>query len=677
MGIREAFGRLSVNQKIGLLLAAMLVIAGLNVAVVFHYQSQVQQDSNAVDVAGQQRMLTQRMTRFANSVATGNEQAQEPLRAAMEKYQANLDALKTGGTVGGTQVPAAPASAQEQLRAEEEGWQSFKANVQTVLSAEPGTDGFSSALSELQSNSDSLLTTSDDLVTALSAASSQQITFMQQLLLALFAVDVAVFLVGLFVGRRYIGTPLKKLDEVAADIADGNLEADVEGTHAHFRTGDDEIAGLAATVETLRENVRERIEAAETAKEKAETARADAHEAKEEAEQLNEHLHEKATAFSTTMTTAAEGDFTQRMDATSDTEAMTDIAEAFNAMMDELEETFARIRSFADEVATSSEEVTAGAEESQKASQQVSESIQEIAAEADLQSENHQEIASEMQSLSGTVEEVASSANEIAKTSEQSVELGHEGQDAAADAMDELISIEEKSETTVDEINALATEIEEIGEIVELITDIAEQTNMLALNASIEAARAGEAGEGFAVVADEIKQLAGEVGEATDDVESLITDIQSSTSTAVTDIQEMGDRVSAGKTTIENALTSLDEVASNVEDTNRSIQEISDATDDQASSTEEVASMIDEVAEAAKEVSDESETVSAAAEEQTSSLTQVAHSTETLSDRADDLQTLLAQFTISERERANRTGTATGTSQVASADGGDRSGTTE
>jgi len=92
-------------------------------------------------------------------------------------------------------------------------------------------------------------------------------------------------------------------------------------------------------------------------------------------------------------------------------------------------------------------------------------------------------------------------------------------------------------------LSALPTRVavdggDEISEIVELITDIAEQTNLLAVNASIEAARTGEAGEGLAVVADEIRQLAGEVADATDDVDALITEIQSSTDTAVEEIVE-------------------------------------------------------------------------------------------------------------------------------------------
>ncbi len=692
MSARDVLRQVSVSQKVALLMAVMLVIAGVNIGVVFYYQSQVEQDSNAVDVAGQQRMLTQQITRYANGVAAGDEEAREPLRAATEKYQSNLDALDTGGTVGDTAVPAVPESGRDELQTEREEWNSFKSNVEVVLDEDAGPEEFDAALSEIQSESNGLLSTSDDLVKALSAANSQQIGFMQQLLLVLLLVDLVMFGFGVYVSRAYVGTPLKTLDDVAADIADGDLSTDVEGAHRHFVAGSDEIAGLAATVETLRQNVQGRIESAETARaeaeaaeseakaaqsdaqsaqSEAETARRDAERAREEAEQLNTHLEQKAAAFSTTMEQAAAGDFTQRMDNESQSEAMTNIATAFNEMVDELETTIAEIQSFAQEVAASTEEVTAGADESQSASEQVSESIQAISADAENQSENLTEVTRETQSLSGTVEEVAASADDIATKSEATAERAQEGREAASRAMGEMNEIETKSTETIDEINSLASEIQEISEIVDLITDIAEQTNMLALNASIEAARAGEAGEGFAIVADEIKTLADEVGEATGDVESLIADIQSSTDTAVADIEEMGDSVDSGTETIADALGALEDMAENVEEANQGIQEISAATDDQAASTEKVASMIDNVVESANQVSSESENVSAAAQQQTSSLTQVSQTTRALARQADELQEMVFGFTVSDQaSQPVTTGGGTSRSPRASPDGG-------
>lgn len=440
---------------------------------------------------------------------------------------------------------------------------------------------------------------------------------------------------------------------------------------------------LAIQREQARQKIQEKLDEVKEARERAEQKQKEAQKARELAEQrqeeaakekeqtatLNKRLETIAEEYRSVMVECASGDFTRRLDDSVSNEAMAKIATTFNEMMDEIEKTVGTVRVFADEVATASEEVTAGTGESQSASEQVSESVQAIAADAESQSENLQQASTEMQSLSGTVEEVAASADEMATKAQETAKRGESGQEAATDAMDEMEAINEKAKDTATEVESLAAEIDEIGEIVELITDIAEQTNMLALNASIEAARAGEAGEGFAVVADEIKGLASDVSEATTEVESLITEVQSSADTTVEDIQVMSDRVSSGTATIEDALDSLEAVAANVEETNQGIQEISTATDDQAASSEEIASMIDEVADAAEQVSGESGNVSAAAEQQAASLTQVAQNTQTLADQAEDLQELLSEFTIREATAESLTHTSE-TGSTASADGG-------
>ncbi len=489
------------------------------------------------------------------------------------------------------------------------------------------------------------------------------VTSLRNGLLAVSGVSLLALIGIIFVGAGRITRPIKRLTAKASAIEDGDYEVELQNSRG------DEVGVLYGSLATMRDSLVTNIQEAERAREQAQTAKEEAAKAREEAEMLNTHLQEKAETFSEKMERAADGDLTQRMHPESQSDAMTDIAEAFNEMVADIERTVGQIRSFADDVAESSQEVTTGATESQAASEQVSKSIQQIAADAESQSADLSETTDEMQGLSGTVEEVASSADQIAMTSQETAALGQDGQVAAREAMNEMEDIETQAEGTVTEVDTLAEEIDQISEVIELIGDIAEQTNMLALNASIEAARAGEAGEGFAVVADEIKSLSAEVSEATEEVETLITDIQTSTDTVVDDIQGMSTRVSSGATTIEDALTALDEIAVNIEEVNEGIQEISAATDDQAASTEEVASMVDDVANAAQKVSAESGDASAAAQQQTSALTQVTHNAETLTERADELQTLLSQFRI--QTNTTSIGESTGGSQSAvSTDGG-------
>jgi methyl-accepting chemotaxis protein len=425
----------------------------------------------------------------------------------------------------------------------------------------------------------------------------------------------------------YLGTAT----EQARAVADQRFDADVLDEDVPGELGD-AMATMVADIEAAQRE-------AEAATERAEAAKADV-------EELNERLEARADAYQETMAAAADGDLSVRMAEDAENDAMAAIAVSFNEMMDDLAALVTTLDEFADEVVTASEAVNTSTDEIRAASEDVSESVQDIAATADEQNRNLTQVNEELQGLSGSIEEIASAASEVASNADDATEHGTSSREAATDAIEEMAAIRETADETVAEVESLADEVAEIEEIVAFITDIAEQTNMLALNASIEAARAGEAGEGFAVVADEIKGLASEVEQATDDIEGLIEDVQSSTDAAVSDMRDLDDRVVSGTDTIESTVTDLEDIVARVEEVNGGVQEISEATDDQAASTEEAVSMVEEVADGASDTSEAAEQVSAAAEEQAASLADVADRVGDLAERADDLQGVVDQFAV-------------------------------
>ena len=411
----------------------------------------------------------------------------------------------------------------------------------------------------------------------------------------------------------------------------------------------DEARAKAEEVENLEarqtEIEREKAEA-ERMKAEAEEAKAEAEARQREVASLNETLEATADEYSAAMRRAADGDLGVRLDADGDSEAMTEIAEAFNEMMAETEGAMREIQSFADSVAAATEQAEAGASEAERASGEVSESVQEIAGAADEQREMLSTVTGEMTDLSAAIEEVAASADSVAEHSHQTAEIARNGESTAEHAIENSREVQAAVNSTVENVEGLDEQMAEIGDIVELIGDIAEQTNMLALNANIEAARADKSGDGFAVVADEVKDLAEETRESATDIEALIEDLQDQTGRTVEEAREAERSMATGIEAVEEVVEAFSEVSDHAEETDTGVQEISETTDDQAASTEEAVSMAEEVADLSGSTADEAQNASAAAQQQAASMSQVSSNVASLSEQAERLQSLLAGFEV-------------------------------
>ncbi|QLG50474.1 FIST N-terminal domain-containing protein [Natrinema halophilum] len=440
---------------------------------------------------------------------------------------------------------------------------------------------------------------------------------------------------GLVLGAVLVGgtgTALgHRVDSAHEDVV-SNVEAALdESDSAAFDGGFRELDGAFDKRVSENRDLRQRVDELEATLERT-TRR-------------NERIESQSERLQEAMQLCAAGQLAHRIDF--DEESPLDVADDFNEMMDELEATVRHLKDFITLVVSSSNEVMSGTEEVSEASDQISETIQKIAAGANVQSERLQSVNGEMETLSSSIEEIASLSDEVATLSERTAEVGRQGQEAAKTAIDGLNDMEDGSTEAVEAIETLQSEMEAIDELVEFISDVARETNMLALNANIEATRnssGDQSGEGFAAVANEVKELAAKSREAAENIEKRIEDVHEKTEVATNTVRETESRVAAHTDSVENALDALDEIAEYAEETNHGVQEMHTAADEQAKSTQQVVALVDETATISDQTSDLAEDVSASAQEQTASLTDVATNTEQLAQNANWLLDTLEMY---------------------------------
>ncbi len=334
-----------------------------------------------------------------------------------------------------------------------------------------------------------------------------------------------------------------------------------------------------------------------------------------------------------------------------DTRASTDVGVDFvaiptglNEILESLTDVISTVSTSANNIAITAEAMSASIEETTAASEQIAQTVNELAKGAQDQSFKTGDVANAMADMTKTVQDVAANSQRTAETAIQSNEIIQSMSRSAGELMAKMGAIQKAESEAGEVIRELDKKSSQISEIVSLITSIADQTNLLALNAAIEAARAGEHGRGFAVVADEVRKLAEDSGNAAKQISDLIHGMQQGTANAVSSIHKSSEEVANGSSALNEALSRMKDVAEAGNSIASMVQEIAAAAEEQSASIEEITSSVDEVAAISQEAAAGTQEASAGVEQQNSAMQEMARNAQELAGMAASMQEMVAKY---------------------------------
>ena len=322
------------------------------------------------------------------------------------------------------------------------------------------------------------------------------------------------------------------------------------------------------------------------------------------------------------------------------------LGQAFETMTKNLRGLIKQVSNATGQLASSSEELTASAQQSADASGSIAGSIQQIAYGSEKQLSAVNDTSAIVEEISATMEEVSATAAEMTTMSEQTATVSLAGKTSVDRAVTQMGAVSvgaKQAQTAAVELKASSAQI---GEIVGLISTIAGQTNLLALNAAIEAARAGEQGRGFAVVADEVRKLAEQSETAARQIKTLVGSNHDSIGKVVGAIDIAIQDITQGVELVNVAGANFAAINDQIRQVTDQVGIIAKAISEAAVGSQRIVGSIKEVESASRNAAAEAQSVSAATEEQSASMEEIAASSQSLAKLATDLQVTVAKFRI-------------------------------
>lgn len=439
---------------------------------------------------------------------------------------------------------------------------------------------------------------------ALGAATNQTI-------LMVVGISAAIcFVLGWFISSR-ITKPLMNLSTVAEKIASGDYSQLVTVSSR------DEVGKLSENFNTMVESINAAQEQTQREKQKAELLAAEAEQLARNAEEQSQYLSHSVETIVGAMNHFAKGDLSVQLPVQGN-DAIAQLSHGFNQSVDNIRIIIENVKNAIEAAASSGAQISAGTEEMSVGAREQSNQVSEVAAA--------------MEEMSRTIDDNAQLAGKTSQIAQSSRHTALEGGKVIEESISKVKDIARSVETVSVTIGQLGERSKEIGQIVSTIKEIADQTNLLALNAAIEAARAGEQGRGFAVVADEVRKLAERTQSSTKEIEMKIGAIQGETMQAVEMMGKSMSLVQEGISLSDGAGRSLTSIVNSVEQVVETVDMIAKANSEQAVVGATVARNI--------------ENISNVSSEMARGLGDVANATTSLSQMTQNLQSLASQFKI-------------------------------
>jgi twitching motility protein PilJ len=589
------------GNKALIVLISLTVAAIIAMAAIFAYVTvESAYDKQYISLSGEQRVLSQRLTKYAVESTRGDTSALSRLKETSESFQSSLNKLQDGDADSG--LPPSPSLVQDQLSRVTARWTKIRENIQRVLAQREVLIALPELVNTINTVTPSLLKASDDLVRSMLekgakprdvALATRQLMLGERMSKNLDrimrgeqgAVEATTFigrdtaLFGRVLDALQKGDPQRQITAVEGPDAIRQLQ-EVTTLYARFNEAIGQVLDKSGQLFDAQEAARNVLTASDalyedtsrlvTAYAGLEGARLvsswmgyaagavvlllvvmlsyklvhDAQLRYKAALEQNRRNQQAILRLLDEISGLAEGDLTVHATVTEDITGA--IADAINYAIDSL-------HTLVDTINETALEISSAAQETQTTALHLAEA-------SNTQAEQIIGVSAAINEMAVSIEQVSQNARESDKVAHKSVDTAKKGAATVRDTIRAMDSIREQIQETSKRIKRLGESSQEIGDIVELIQDIADQTNILALNAAIQAAMAGEAGRGFTVVADEVQRLAERVSNSTKQIEALVKTIQADTNEAVLSMEQSTTGVVQGTTLARNAGGALEEI---------------------------------------------------------------------------------------------------------------------